>query len=85
MKTLVKIDPVKHMHRWYAVGVQSTLLDGVAVIYGWGSLKSSFQQWRRISVKTIEEAEKICDQIIEARMKKGYKSPKERFQSMIVK
>jgi predicted DNA-binding WGR domain protein len=74
MRTLVKIDPIKHMRRWYTVGVQSTLLDGVAVIYGWGSLKSSFQQWRRISVSTIEEAEKICDQMIRVRMKKGYKA-----------
>lgn len=79
MRTLVKIDPVKHMRRWYAVGVQSTLLDGVAIVYGWGSLKSSFQQWRRIPASTIEEAEKICNQMIGARMKKGYKSSKKRF------
>lgn len=85
MKTLIKIDPEKHMYRWYAVGVQSTLLDGVAVVYGWGSLKSSFQQWRRIPVSTIEEAEKICNQMIGVRMKKGYKAAKEQCRTMIVK
>lgn len=85
MKTLIKIDPEKHMHRWYAVGVQNTLLDGVAVVYGWGSLKSSFQQWRRIPVSTIEEAEKICNQMIGVRMKKGYKAAKEQCRTMIVK
>ena len=85
MKTLVKIDPVRHMRRWYAVGVQSTLLDGVAVVYGWGSLKSSFQQWRRIPASTIEEAEKICDLMIRVRMKKGYKASKELIRMVILK
>lgn len=42
MITLIKIDPEKHMYRWYAVGIQSTLIDGTAIIYGWGSLKSTF-------------------------------------------
>lgn len=85
MKTLIKIDPEKHMYRWYAVGVQNTLLDGVAVVFGWGSLNSSFQKWRRIPVSTIEEAEKICNQMIEVRMKKGYKAAKEQCRTMIVK
>ena len=49
METLVKVDPIKHMYRWYSVGIQSTLVDGIAVIYGWGSLKSSFQQWRTLT------------------------------------
>lgn len=37
MKTLVKIDRDKKMYRWYSVGIQCTLIDGIAVIYGWGS------------------------------------------------
>ncbi len=72
MKTLIKIDPVKHMHRWYAVSIQGTLMDELAVIYGWGSLNSSFQQWRRILVNSQEEAERLFDQMIGTRLKKGY-------------
>lgn len=72
MRTLIKIDPQKHMHRWYAVGIQSTLLEGIAVIYGWGSLHSAFQQWRRNAVGSQEEAEKLCQQMVETRLKRGY-------------
>ena len=72
MKMLVKIDPERRMYRWYAVGVQSTLIDGIAVIYGWGSLRSPFQQWRRISVDYLEEANIVFHQMIETRMKRGY-------------
>ncbi len=72
MKTLIKIDLVKHMHRWYAVSIQGTLVDELAVIYGWGSLNSSFQQWRRIVVGSQEEAERLFDQMIATRLKKGY-------------
>jgi hypothetical protein len=42
METLIKVDPEKHMYRWYSMGIQTTLADGIAVIYGWGSVKSSF-------------------------------------------
>jgi predicted DNA-binding WGR domain protein len=72
MNTLIKIDPEKHMYRWYAVGIQSTLIDGIAVIYGWGSLKSTFQQWRTIRVSSQKEAEEIVKRILAYRQKKGY-------------
>ena len=72
MKTLIKIDPEKHMYRWYAVGIQNTLIDGIAVIYGWGSLKSTFQHWRTIQVRSQKEAEMIVKRILEQRRKKGY-------------
>lgn len=71
MKTLIKIDPEKHMYRWYAVGIQSTLIDGVAV-YGWGSLKSTFQQWRTMQVRSKNEAEGIVSRILKNRQKRGY-------------
>lgn len=72
MRTLIKIDPVKHMHRWYAVSIQGTLVDELAVVHGWGSLNSSFQQWRRIVADSQGEAERLFDQMITARLKKGY-------------
>ena len=72
MKTLIKIDSERHMHRWYAVGIQGTLVDELAVIYGWGSLNSTFQQWRRIVVGSQEEAEKLFNRMVETRLKRGY-------------
>ena len=73
METLQKIDPQKHMYRWYSVGIQNTLVDGVAVIVGWGSLKSSFQQWRTFKMSSFEEALALKDKIIASRYKKGYR------------
>ena len=72
METLIKVDPGNHMYRWYSVGIQGTLVDGIAVIYGWGSLKSSFQQWRTHKVQNLEEANTMKDHILAERLKKGY-------------
>ena len=72
METLIKIDPEKHMYRWYSVGIQSTLVDGIAVVYGWGSLKSSFQQWRTIKVESKEEAEKYAKKMVANKLANGY-------------
>ena len=72
METLIKVEPGKHIYRWYSIGIQSTLVDGLAVIYGWGSLKSPFQQWRTIPAGSQEEAERIMNEIMQVRLKKGY-------------
>lgn len=72
MEMLIKIDPGKHMYRWYSVGIQETLVDGIAVIYGWGSLKSAFQQWRTVPVDSQKEAEKIVRKIVNTKLEKGY-------------
>jgi hypothetical protein len=72
METLVKVEPGKHMYRWYSIGIQDTLVDGIAVIYGWGSLKSPFQQWRTIQVQSQEEGEKIVARMLATKIRKGY-------------
>ena len=72
METLIKVDPEKHMYRWYSVGIQNTLVDGIAIIYGWGCLKSSFQQWRTIHVDTVEEAEICVSRIVNKKLGSGY-------------
>ena len=72
METLIKIDPGKHMYRWYSVGIQETLVDGIAVIYGWGSLKSAFQQWRTIPASFQKEAEKVVAKMVNKKVCKGY-------------
>jgi predicted DNA-binding WGR domain protein len=72
METLIKVDPESHMHRWYSVGIQSTLVDGIAVIYGWGSLKSSFQQWRTVKTRSMAEAEKYVEKLVAKKLVNGY-------------
>ena len=72
MKTLVMINPEKHMYRWYSIGIQNTLVDGLAVVFGWGSLKSTFQQWRMIKVQSQEEAERIVARMLEKKLVRGY-------------
>ena len=72
METLIKVDPERHMHRWYSVGIQSTLVDGIAVIYGWGSLKSSFQQWRTIQMASMEEAKRYAEKMVAKKLVNGY-------------
>jgi hypothetical protein len=72
MEIFQKIDPQKHIYRWYSVGVQNTLVHGIAVVTGWGSLNSSFQQWRTYRVDSLEEANLLQAKIIATRLKKGY-------------
>jgi len=72
METLIKVDPGKHMYCWYSVGIQGTLVDGIAVIYGWGSLKSPFQQWRTVPVSSQKEAEKVVAKMVNTTLCKGY-------------
>ena len=72
METLVKIEPGKHMYRWYSIGIQSTLVDGLAVIYGWGSLNRRFSRWRTIHVESREEGEKIVAKMLATKIRKGY-------------
>lgn len=72
MEVFQKVDPQRHMHRWYSVDIQNTLVDGIAVVIGWGSLKSSFQQWRTYQMRSLEEANCLKEKIIASRLKKGY-------------
>lgn len=70
---LTRIDPQKNMHRFYEVHVQSTLLDSHAVVCTWGSIKNQYHRVRMIQALSREEAEKIADQVIDQKTKKGYK------------
>ena len=73
METLIKIDPEKHMYRWYSVGIQNNLVDGIAVVYGWGSLKSSFQQWRTTQMASMEEAKRFAEKMVAKKRESGYR------------
>lgn len=69
---LIRIDPNKNMYRFYEVHAQSTLLDQHSVVCTWGSFKSRYHRVRMIKTETNEEAEKIAQQIIKIKTKRGY-------------
>ena len=69
----MRIDPCKNMHRFYEVHVQSTLFDQHSVVCTWGSTKSRYHRMRTIKTDTKEAAEKLANQIIIRKSRKGYK------------
>lgn len=73
---MVKVVPEQKMARFYEVHVQSTLLDGHAVVCTWGSVQSSYQRMRVIQTQSVKEAEKIAEGIIQQKTKKGYAIPR---------
>lgn len=72
MEVFQKVDPQRHIYRWYSIDIQNTLVDGIAVVIGWGILKSFFQQWRSYQMRSLEEANCLKEKIIAGRLKKGY-------------
>ena len=73
MIVLRRVDPLKCMHRWYSVHVQSTLLDHWSVVCAWGSLRSNFQRQRAIPCESEMDANRIAQQIIDRKLRRGYK------------
>lgn len=73
METLIKVAPERRMYRWYSVGFQNTLVDGIAIVYGWRSLKSSFQQWRTIQMANMEEAKRFAEKMAAKKVESGYR------------
>lgn len=69
---LTRIDPAKHMDRWYSVTVQSTLLDRWAVVCAWGSRRSNYVQQRAIPVENMAQAQQVADKIVARKIHKGY-------------
>jgi predicted DNA-binding WGR domain protein len=72
---MFKIVPEQKIARFYEVHVQSTLLDSHAVVCTWGSIKNGYHQVRMIKTQSVDEAEKIAQQIIQQKTKKGYAIP----------
>ena len=70
-----KVIPEQKMSRFYEVHVQSTLLDSHAVVCTWGSIKNGYHRVRMIKTQSIDEAEKIAQQIIRQKTRKGYAIP----------
>lgn len=70
---LIRVDSDRHIHRWYVVGVQATLLDTWAVVCGWGSLRSRYERWRCIPCQDEAQARKLAERIACHKIRRGYR------------
>lgn len=70
--TLIRVDLEKHMDRRYSIIIQPTLLDPVAVICVWGSRRSSYQRIQVHPAATREDAQKVAEKIVRAKIQRGY-------------
>ena len=71
---LVRIEPELGMDRWYSVSVQPTLFEPVVVVCSWGSRRNSYRRSRVLPVKSVDEAERIAEEIVEAKVGRGYRA-----------
>jgi len=78
-----RIDPEKNANRWYAVGVQPTLFDPVALITAWGSRETAFQEVEIEPFEDQDAARAAADQVIREKVRQkgayrimgGYRPP----------
>ena len=70
---LHRVDPARHIYRWYSVNVQPTLLDPWAVICTWGSLKCQYRRQRAIPCESKDDAGRLAAKIVARKEAKGYK------------
>ncbi len=66
------MDPSENANRRYAVGVQSTLFDPVAIVRFWGSRQTSYQQVMVQAFNNVSEARDAADKVIRRKARKGY-------------
>jgi predicted DNA-binding WGR domain protein len=72
MVILHRVEPKKLVYRWYIVQIQPTLLDQLAVVCSWGSLRSNYSRQRAIPAESREKAEELAATIVERKVGKGY-------------
>jgi len=72
MRYLLRVDPVRHMNRWYSVHVQSTLFDQWAVVCAWGSRRIDSARQRAIPAKNQAQAYQMAEKIVERKIRRGY-------------
>lgn len=72
---LERVDPAENANRWYAVGVQPSLLDRIAVIRFWGSREKIQQQMQIQPFEDLKEARDAACRLIRSkvRQKGGYR------------
>jgi predicted DNA-binding WGR domain protein len=69
---LEKVDYEQKTNRWYAIGVQSTLLDDIAVIRFWGSRGNRYQRMLIEPFTETTHARARADDLIRTRLQRGY-------------
>jgi predicted DNA-binding WGR domain protein len=70
---LTRIDPTRHMNRWYNVTVQATLFDPWLVVCEWGSRSSASMRVHVLPAESLEEAMSLAENIITRKLKQGYR------------
>jgi predicted DNA-binding WGR domain protein len=70
---LTRIDPEDHANRYYAVGVQPSLLDPVALIRSWGSRETDYCRLRVEPFEDWEAAREAADRLIRDKLRRGYR------------
>lgn len=73
MAFLVRIQPEKRCWRWYSIRLQATLLEPLAVVCGWGSLRSRYARWRIIPCADRTEAERLAQRLLRSKLRRGYR------------
>ncbi len=66
---LERVDPDARANRWYAVGVQPSLLDSMAVICFWGSRETTYQQMQIEPFEGQDAAREAADKVIRAKVR----------------
>lgn len=70
---LTRIDPEENANRYYAVGVQPSLLDPVALIRSWGSRETDYCRLRVEPFADAEAARAAADKLIREKLRHGYR------------
>jgi len=69
---LERIDHQQNTNRWYAVGIQPTLLDEIAVIRFWGCRGNTYQQTIIEPFTDLEKAHTRANTLIREKLHRGY-------------
>jgi predicted DNA-binding WGR domain protein len=69
---LHRTDPARNRYRWYSVEASPTLLDGWAVVCGWGRIGGNYARWRSIPADSQEQAKAMAAKIIQKKIRRGY-------------
>lgn len=70
---LVRVDPKEQANRWYAVGIQGSLFDRVAVIRFWGSREKDYQQVMVQAFESEAAAREAALRLIRTKIRGGYR------------
>ncbi len=73
MPLLIRIDPERHMNRWYLVTIQPTLFDAYTVICAWGNRNTGYQRMQFIQVATPELGQTLAEKLVRRKMRRGYR------------